>query len=121
MKTICFDLDGVLCSQVERDYAEAKPNREAIALVNDLYDRGYKIVIHTARFMGRCQNNPIEVYKKGYGFTCKQLEGWGVKYHELYMGKPRYDLSIDDRSVFFEPDWQKIKEEIVSSGTLSQR
>ena len=102
---ICFDLDGVLCSQVESDYAEAIPNEEAIACVNALHEAGHTIVIHTARFMGRCGNNPIEVYKKGYAFTLAQLEGWGVKFHELHMGKPRYDMVIDDRSLFYSEAW----------------
>ena len=104
---ICFDLDGVLCSQVEKDYAEALPNKEAIDALNALHDQGHTIVIHTARFMGRCGSNPFEVYKLGYDFTVKQLEGWGVKFHELHMGKPRYDLVIDDRSLFFDPSWHE--------------
>jgi len=114
MKRICFDLDGVLCTQVEKEYRAAEPIPEAIACVNALYDAGYTIVIHTARFMGRCASNPIEVYKIGYEFTKKQLASWGVKYHELHMGKPRYDIVIDDRSIFFEPDWNKIQAEIES-------
>jgi CMP-N,N'-diacetyllegionaminic acid synthase len=104
---ICFDLDGVLCSQVEEDYSEATPNLEAIAALNALYDQGHTILIHTARFMGRCKSNPIEVYKMGYEFTVNQLESWGVKFHELHMGKPRYDLVIDDRSLFFDPVWHE--------------
>ncbi len=104
---ICFDLDGVLCSQVEQDYACALPNDAAIAALNALYDRGHTIVIHTARFMGRCDNNPIEVYKSGYSFTVNQLEKWGVKFHELHMGKPRYDLVIDDRSLFYDEAWHQ--------------
>lgn len=102
---VCFDLDGVLCSQVEEDYSEALPNEEAIEALNRLYEQGHTIVIHTARFMGRCQSNPIEVYKLGYDFTLRQLERWGVKFHELHMGKPRYDLVIDDRSLFFDKEW----------------
>ena len=111
VKTVCFDLDGVLCSQVEHDYAEAIPNAKAIAAVNALYEQGHTIIIHTARFMGRCQGNPIEVYRTGYTFTQRQLEEWGVKFHHLYMGKPRYDMVIDDRSLFFDPEWMRSFEE----------
>ena len=112
---ICFDLDGVLCSQVKQDYSEALPNHAAIEALNALYDQGHTIIIHTARFMGRCNSNPFEVYKKGYEFTLKQLGGWGVKFHELHMGKPRYDLVIDDRSLFFDPAWP---ESLVASALL---
>jgi hypothetical protein len=31
--------------------------------------------------------------------TEKQLKKWKVKYHELRMGKPYYDLFIDDKNV----------------------
>ena len=31
--------------------------------------------------------------------TEKQLASWGVKYHELKMGKPHYDLFICDKAV----------------------
>ena len=31
-------------------------------------------------------------------FTNYQLNRWGCKYHELKVGKPHYDLWIDDKS-----------------------
>ena len=31
--------------------------------------------------------------------TEKQLKSWGAKYHELKMGKPAYDLFIDDKNI----------------------
>lgn len=109
MKTICFDLDGVLCTQVEGNYEEAVPNPHAINLANQLYDKGHRIVIYTARFMGRTGEDTIETYKQGYAFTEAQLKGWGVKFHALFMGKPRYDVVIDDRALFFEEDWEEIQ------------
>lgn len=79
MKTLCFDLDGVLCSQTDGDYENAVPNREAIEVANRLYGEGYKIIIYTSRFMGRHKGNLIEAYKykEGYEFTLNQLPGWG--------------------------------------------
>jgi len=107
--TVCFDLDGVLCNQTTGDYENAIPNREAIAVVNELADRGVRIIIHTSRFMGRAGNDPVEARRQGYELTSKQLAGWGVRFDELILGKPRYDIVVDDRSVFFEPDWQRIR------------
>ena len=34
-----------------------------------------------------------------YELTKKQLNEWGCKYHELRMGKPYYDLFIDDKNL----------------------
>jgi hypothetical protein len=110
VKTICFDIDGVLCNQVEGNYQQAQPNRAMIALLNRLYDRGERIVLHTSRFMGRAQGNREEVERIGREFTERQLAGWGVRYHELQMGKPRYDYVIDDRAVFYDGDCVRIEE-----------
>ena len=30
------------------------------------------------------------------------MDGWGVKYHELLMGKPGADFFIDDKGVTIE-------------------
>ena len=43
-----------------------------------------------------------------YNFTYKQLQTWGVKFHDLFLGKPRYDILIDDRSIFFDDNPEKI-------------
>ena len=114
MKTICFDLDGVICRQTEGDYHNASPNKEAIMLINDLYDNGNRVVIYTSRFMGRNNSDVIKTHKEGYDFTVKQLKTWGVKFHELSMGKPRYDLVVDDKALFYKEDWNEIKREIES-------
>jgi hypothetical protein len=107
--TVCFDIDGVLCDQVEGNYEDARPHREMIELLNRLYDRGHKIVLNTSRFMGRAKGDRAEVERIGRKFTEQQLAGWGVRYHELWMGKPRFDYVIDDRSVFYEPDCARIE------------
>ena len=31
--------------------------------------------------------------------TVKQLLSWGVKYHTINMGKPHYDVWIDDKAI----------------------
>jgi hypothetical protein len=107
-KTICFDLDGILCSLTDGRYENAVPNREAIQVANALHDRGCKIVIYTARFMGRNDQDVIAAYKEGYELTRRQLQKWGIRYDDLFLGKPSFDVLIDDRAVFFQHDWQKI-------------
>ncbi len=107
-KRICFDLDGVLCSLTDGHYESAVPDAEAIELVNALYDRGFEILIYTARFMGRNHQDAAAAYRQGYELTQRQLQRWGVKYHYLFLGKPAFDLLIDDRAVFFERNWPKI-------------
>lgn len=107
IKTICFDIDNVLCYTFKSNYKSSKPNLLAIKKVNDLYDRGYKIILFTARFMGRTKNNVKKTYSLGFHQTTNQLKKWKVKYHELIMGKPSYDLIIDDLSIYFKKRWIK--------------
>jgi hypothetical protein len=103
----CFDLDGTLCSQVnpgedhgrcatlEECYKQAKPYYERIAKVNFLYDSGFQIIICTARASGN-----KDKLLDWLALTEKQLEEWGVKYHELSVGsKIHADLYIDDRCI----------------------
>ncbi len=69
-------------------------------------------MIYTARFMNRNQNDLHKAYHDGYEFTKKQLALWGVRHHYLMMGKPPADIVVDDRAVFFSPDWPSIDQQI---------
>jgi len=111
-RNLVFDLDGCLCTQSNPDYENAQAFPEAIEVVNKLYDDGYTILIYTARFMGRNGNDIHKTYHEGYDMTKRQLANWGVRYHRLLMGKPPADAVIDDRAVFFTPDWQEIDKQI---------
>ena len=54
----------------------------------------------TARAMGRFCGDPDDRQKAEdlmRDLTEKQLEKWGVKYHELLFGKPHADVFIDDK------------------------
>lgn len=74
--TIAVDLDGVLAAPTSPDnYANASPMWENIKKVNDLYDKGHKIVIHTARGWFN------------YDMTRNWLLRFQVKFDQLVMGK----------------------------------
>jgi histidinol phosphatase-like enzyme len=105
-KTIAFDLDDVICFRPTGyehlgpdKYAYCEPYEKAIELINSLYDDGYKIIIYTARGMSQFAGNIIEIYSKLYNQTSDQLKSWGVKYHQLVMGKIHYDILIDDKAL----------------------
>jgi hypothetical protein len=72
---------------------------EMVAICNQCYDAGYKIVIYTARGMTGFNGNVDAIYSNLYDLTTKQLSEWGVKYHQLIMGKVHYDLLIDDKAI----------------------
>ena len=84
-KTYAVDIDGTLC--VEKDewwqYANAKPIRENIAKINELWEDGNTIVLYTARF------------KEDVDVTRTWLKANGVKYHRIVTEKFRADVYID--------------------------
>ncbi len=95
--TYVFDIDGTICTNTQGDYDNAQPLTERINTVNRLYDEGNTIVFLTARGMGRTKNCRETARALFYDITKDQLEKWGVKYHELYLGKPSGDIYIDDK------------------------
>lgn len=98
MVRYCFDIDGTLCSQESGDYLLAKPFENRVEAVNRLFDEGHEIVLFTARGS-----------KSGLDWSYKtemQIRSWGLRHHELLLGKPHADLYIDDKALhpdFF--DW----------------
>ena len=104
--TICFDIDGVICKIVaNNNYKNAKPLKKNINIVNTLYEKGFNIILFTARYMGRSEQNIYLAKKRGFKLTSDQLKTWNVKYNKLIFGKPSFDLVIDDKSIFFNKQW----------------
>ena len=103
-KIIAFDLDDVLCyrttemGKVEK-YRSCRPLKPMIKVVNQCYDEGNTVIVYTARGMTGFKGNINNIYSNLYELTLKQLDDWGVKYHQLIMGKIHYDLLIDDKAV----------------------
>tara|TARA_R110002012_G_scaffold285046_1_gene476026 strand:- start:152 stop:475 length:324 start_codon:yes stop_codon:yes gene_type:complete len=94
-----FDIDDTICKTKEGDYKNSKPIQERIDKVNKIYDEGHTVVFQTARGMGRSNNNVVWCYKQFYDFTRRQLNDWGVKYDDLFLGKPSGDIYIDDKGI----------------------
>jgi histidinol phosphatase-like enzyme len=94
-KIIYVDIDETICNtDKSRNYKDAQPIFKHINKINKLYDEGNTIVYWTSRG-SRKQIN-------WYDLTYKQLNDWGVKFHELRVDKPYYDLLIDDKSLIIE-------------------
>ncbi len=104
-KILCFDLDNVICFTKGKAYLKAKPNLKAIKKINELYKKGHYIKIFTARYMGRNKDNAIKAKRQGYNITSSQLKKWKVNYNKLILGKPSYDLFVDDKTMFFKKNW----------------
>jgi hypothetical protein len=75
----------------DRDYRKAVPIQKNINKINNLYDNGNTIVYWTARGSG----TGIDWTE----LTVMQLKEWGAKYNQVKLGKPVYDLFIDDKNI----------------------
>lgn len=104
-KTICFDIDGVICDTKNNNYKNSKPIVKNIKVINILYSKGYYIKLFTARFMGRTNDNKVLAKKKAKILTINQLKKWKVRYSSLHFGKISYDLFVDDKALFFRKNW----------------
>jgi len=95
--TYVFDIDGTVCTNTKGEYEKASPFLDRIQLINKLYDDGHKIIMFTARGMARHNGNVNKAFQQFYHLTSDQLKGWGLKFHELKLGKPAADIFIDDK------------------------
>jgi histidinol phosphatase-like enzyme len=106
-KIYCFDIDGVICNTKKNYYHSSKPIKKAIRKINEIYSKGNIVIIFTARFMGRSNENINRAKKRGYQLTYKQLKSWNLKFHKLIFGKPSFNYIVDDKSINFRKDWYK--------------
>ena len=101
-KKYFIDMDNTLCFTTGNDYINSKPIDERIRYINKLKEEGNSITIWTARG----STTGID-YKE---LTEKQLQEWGVNYDNFLMGKPSYDIYIDDKSFNVDTVWPVPKE-----------
>ena len=101
---IYVDIDETICehpiSEGPRDYSKAKPLTKRIDKINNLFDEGNVIIYWTAR--GTVTG--IDWTET----TQQQLNRWGAKHHDLKLGKPHYDLFIDDKNINSETFFKEI-------------
>jgi len=86
-----IDIDGTICTKTKSDYISCEPIKENIDIFNRLFEHGHEVHYWTAR--GALSG------KNWDELTIKQLDSWNVKYNSINMGKPHYDVWIDDKAI----------------------
>tara|TARA_B100001093_G_scaffold429545_1_gene424844 strand:- start:935 stop:1237 length:303 start_codon:yes stop_codon:yes gene_type:complete len=100
MKVI-IDLDGTICSEEKQfSRALAKIKDGAKESLEILRDKGYKIIIYSARTWAE------------YEMTENWLKANEVPYDQIILGKPQGDYWIDDRAIRFR-SWDKVMNQIL--------
>lgn len=99
--TFVIDLDDTICFTENRDFKNSKPYQKVIDKINELYDKGWKIIIYTARGAKSCVTL-LEREIKYRGITEAWLHKNNVKYTELVLGKMNADYYVDDKNMTIE-------------------
>ncbi len=90
-KEVYCDIDGTLTNETEgfgpSIYAQRTPKKYMIEYINHLFNKGHKITLWSARHLEDEEDTII------------WLKKYGVKYHKLILGKPKYELLIDDLAI----------------------
>jgi len=85
------DIDGTICVTTNRDYENSIPIQSRIDYLNQLFDEGHEIHYWTARGSSSGKDwNHLTMY---------QLNAWGCKFTTARVGKPDYDVWIDDKAM----------------------
>lgn len=89
------DIDQTICLTPTVDgkhrYDLSVPFKHRIEEINKLYDQGHTIKYWTARG----SESGIDWTE----LTTQQLNDWDCKFHEVRVGKPSYDIWIDDKAI----------------------
>ena len=89
------DIDQTICLTPSVDgkhrYDLSVPFKHRIEEINKLSDQGHTIKYWTARG----SESGIDWTE----LTTQQLNDWDCKFHEVRVGKPSYDIWIDDKAI----------------------
>lgn len=99
--TFVVDIDDTICYTQNRNFAYSVPNNEVIQKINELYEKGWKIILYTARGAKSCKTLEERIYKYK-DLTQNWLEKNNVKYTELVFGKMNADYYVDDKNMSIE-------------------
>jgi capsule biosynthesis phosphatase len=101
---LVVDIDGTLCDvkSADQSYADLIPNHAMLIKLREYQQKGYTILLFTARNMNTYKNNLGKINKNTAPVLIEWLAKWNVPYDEILFGKPwprKKGFYIDDRSV----------------------
>lgn len=111
-KRLCIDVDGVLAIP-KGDYCERKPYPFVRDYLLKLRERGFTLVICTARYMSLFDGDQTLARERGWAELRDWLIRYEIPYDQIYLGKPSSKLYLDDRaftvqSELGECDWESL-------------
>lgn len=102
MKKLIIDLDGTLTLANTSDYVNVLPRLDVIEKVKEYKEKGFSIVIATARNMKTYEGNIGKININTLPIITQWLDKYQVPYDEIIVGKPwcgDEGFYIDDRAI----------------------
>ena len=102
MKQIVIDLDDTITVNTNAPYADKPPNTAVIEMLKSYRDKGFSIVISTARNMRTYEGNEGKIIANTVPVILEWLEKHNVPYDELRVGKPwcgTEGFYVDDKAI----------------------
>lgn len=102
MKKLIVDLDGTITLGNNPNYSEVSPNEDVVERLREYRNKGFSIVISTARNMRTYEGNVGEINIHTLPIILKWLDKHQVPYDEVLVGKPWCGFEgfyIDDKAI----------------------
>ena len=102
MKNLVLDIDKTLTKGDNNDYNLVSPNLELINKVREYKEKGFNIILFTARNMRTHNNNIGKITAQTLPIIFKWLEKHNVPFDEIYVGKPWCGgdgFYVDDKAI----------------------
>ena len=93
------DVDDTICVTTNRDYANSLPVRPVIDKLREAREKGWRIILHTARGQGRSGGNIELVRDEVMAELASFCEKYDVPYDEIIIGKPWAAMYVDDKAL----------------------
>jgi capsule biosynthesis phosphatase len=107
-RTLVIDIDHTICEPDDtktdtfEKYGKAKPKYEMIESIRNAKEKGFHIVLFTARRMATHDGDINKVIEDVGDITKDWLKKYKVPYDELMFGKPNAVYYIDDKAMLPE-------------------
>jgi capsule biosynthesis phosphatase len=101
-KVLVFDIDDTLTiDNSSKDYRTKEPRTEVIKKLQEYKQKGYKIILHTARRMKTYSNDEAKVVANISQITLDWLNHHQVPYDGIKFGKPHAEngFYVDDKTI----------------------
>lgn len=102
MKQIVIDLDNTITKHDSSPYPDKPPNDAVIAMLKTYREKGFSIVISTARNMRTYEGNEGKIIANTVPVIIDWLARHDVPYDEIRIGKPwcgTEGFYVDDKSI----------------------